>query len=123
VYFDSVQAEEAVSDFGWWAEHVKEEAMKVQRKHGAVETYEVLEESTNYYIIKGSATFVHVVSKADYEPVQEWVDVTHECYASLINTTYRIYHRKNGGTWIGDQYGYRVTNAGDLSKIKVEVKR
>ena len=54
----------------------KEEAMKVQRKCGAVETYEVLEESTNYYIIKGSATFVHVVSKADYEPVQEWSDVT-----------------------------------------------
>ena len=65
-----------MSDFGWWAEHVKEEAMKVQRKHGAVETYEVLEESTNYYIIKGSATFVHVVSKADYEPVQEWTDET-----------------------------------------------
>ena len=84
--------------------------------------YEVIEESPNYYIVYGTGGKV-AVSKADYEPVQEWVDVTHECYASLINTTYRIYHRKNGGTWIGDQYGYRVTNAGDLSKIKVEVKR
>ena len=49
--------------------------MKVQRKHLPNETYEVLEESPSYFIIKGTNTFGHVVPKADYEPVEEWVDV------------------------------------------------
>ena len=111
-----------MSDFGWWAEHVKEEAMKVRLRGNGYKEWKVLEESSTYYIVEGDFAPI-ALKKADYEPVQEWVDVTHECYASLIDHTYRIYHRKNGGTWIGDQYGYRVTNAGDLSKIKVEVKR
>ena len=42
--------------------------------------YEVVEESSNYYIVYGTGGKV-AVSKADYEPVQEWVDVTHECCA------------------------------------------
>ena len=40
--------------------------------------YEVVEESSNYYIVYGTGGKV-AVSKADYEPVQEWVDVTSEC--------------------------------------------
>lgn len=40
--------------------------------------YEVIEESSNYYIVYGTGGKV-AVSKADYEPVQEWVDVTKEC--------------------------------------------
>ena len=94
--------------------------MKVQRKHGAVETYEVLEESTNYYIIKGSATFVHVVSKADYKPVQEWVDVTHECTleagAHGAYCIYRLGYVVNPGNT-----AHRVTCKG--STFKVEVRK
>ncbi len=36
--------------------------------------YEVVEESSHYYIVYGTGGKV-AVSKADYEPVQEWVDV------------------------------------------------
>ena len=36
--------------------------------------YEVIEESSNYYIVYGTGGKI-AVSKADYEPVEEWVDV------------------------------------------------
>ena len=38
--------------------------------------YEVIEESSKYYIVYGTGGKI-AVSKADYEPVEEWVDVTH----------------------------------------------
>jgi len=36
--------------------------------------YEVIEESASYYIVYGTGGKV-AVRKADYEPVEEWVDV------------------------------------------------
>lgn len=96
--------------------------MKVQRRCDPKKVYEVLNESPTHYII-GRGCYDIALRKTDYEPVQEWVDVTRECYASLIDNTYRIYHRMgDSGKWVGDQHGYRITNANDLSKIKVERK-
>ena len=82
--------------------------MKVQRRCNPKEVYEVLNESPTHYIIDRGYNDI-ALRKADYEPVQEWVDVTRECHATLIDNTYRIYHRVDG-----------VTDANDLSKIKVE---
>lgn len=49
--------------------------MKVQAKLLCdVYQYEVIEESASYYIVHGTGGKV-AVSKADYEPVEEWVDV------------------------------------------------
>lgn len=94
--------------------------MKVQRKHLPNETYEMLEESPNYFIIKSTNTFVHVVPKADYEPVEEWVDVTHECTLEASATgaycIYRLGYAVNPGNT-----AHRVTCEG--STFKVEVKR
>jgi hypothetical protein len=58
-------------------QQVKEEAMKVQAKKLLSDhyQYEVVEESSNYYIVYGTGGKV-AVSKADYEPVREWDDVT-----------------------------------------------
>ena len=56
-------------------QQAKGEAMKVQAKLLSDHyQYEVVEESSNYYIVYGTGGKV-AVSKADYEPVQEWVDV------------------------------------------------
>ena len=94
--------------------------MKVRLRGNGYKDWKVLEESSAYYIVEGDFAPL-ALKKLEYEPVQEWVDVTRECHATLIDNTYRIYHRVDGtGTWIGDQYGYRVTDANDLSKIKVE---
>ena len=57
-------------------QQAKEEAMKVQAKLLSDRyQYEVVEESSNYYIVYGTGGKV-AVSKADYEPVQEWSDET-----------------------------------------------
>ena len=82
--------------------------------------YTVVEESPNYYIARDSVGFLINLHKSEYEPVREWVDVTHECEMRLIGETYRIYH---GGTWLGDASRYRVKNPNNLSKVRVEVKR
>lgn len=53
--------------------------MKVQRKHNGVGSvqFEVVEETPKFYILHGVCLGEYVaVSKADYEPVQEWDDVT-----------------------------------------------
>ena len=98
--------------------------MRVASKYSLNGPYTVLDESPKYYIVWDAVGHSIALDKQEWEPVPEWVDVTSECYASLIDNTYRIYHRKGGdGKWIGDQFGYRVTNANDLSRIKVEVKR
>ena len=77
-----------MSDFGWWGEYTKEEAMKVQRKVSAGVQYEVIEEAPSYYIVK-DILGTGVVPKTDYEPVQEWVNVTHEC--TLLEDMYGRY--------------------------------
>ena len=95
--------------------------MKVVKKCDGRSEHNVLDESTDYYLC-GERQGMHpyLLAKKDYEPVEEWVDVTHECNMLLIGETYRVYH---AGTWIGDPDKYRVSNATSLSKVKVEVKR
>ena len=95
--------------------------MKVVKKCDGMSEHNVLDESTDYYLC-GERQGMHpyLLAKKDYEPVEEWVDVTHECNMLLIGETYRVYH---AGTWIGDPDKYRVSNATSLSKVKVEVKR
>lgn len=77
--------------------------MKVRNKENSNFNHEVIEESPNYYIVKG-AYETAVVSKTHYEPVptERWVDVTAACrYAPDI-----LYHRS---TWIADLLpGYRL---------------
>lgn len=94
--------------------------MKVRRKVNPYREWIVKEESTSFYIAYDGDSDPMALPKADYEPVEEWVDVTHECNMLLIGETYRVYH---AGTWIGDPDKYRVSNATSLSKVKVEVKR
>ena len=51
--------------------------MKVRPKQGQV-CYEVVEESSSYYILQDpyiTNKCVFVAAKKDYEPVEEWVDV------------------------------------------------
>ena len=54
--------------------------MKVQRKCNPFRTWEVIEESPNHYIVSDGSPrgegLAYCMPKADYEPVQEWVDVT-----------------------------------------------
>ncbi len=103
--------------------------MKVHAKAPcASNLYEVVEETANYYLVKDSmgCNAVKALSKADYKPVQEWVDVTRECYAIPMDSSYKIYHRTSpgcGGSWIGDTNKYRVTGADSLATIKVEAKK
>ena len=94
--------------------------MKVRRKVNPYREWIVKEESTSFYITYDVDSDPMALPKADYEPVEEWVDVTDECNMLLIGETYRVYH---AGTWIGDPDKYRVSNATSLSKVKVEVKR
>ena len=94
--------------------------MKVQAKLLCdVYQYEVIEESASYYIVHGTGGKV-AVSKADYEPVEEWVDVTHECTLEASATgaycIYRLGYVVNPGNT-----AHRVTCEG--STFKVEVKR
>lgn len=94
--------------------------MKVRRKVNPYREWIVKEESTSFYITYDDDSDPMALPKADYEPVEEWVDVTHECNMLLIGETYRVYH---AGTWIGDPDKYRVSNATSLAKVTVEVKR
>ena len=51
--------------------------MKVQAKSPCSSPmYVVVEESPNYYIAKDSNGFLINLRKSEYEPVQEWNDVT-----------------------------------------------
>ena len=97
--------------------------MKVQAKSPCSSPmYVVVEESPNYYIAKDSNGFLINLRKSDYEPVQEWVDVTHECHL----------HKDNGGyIWFG--YNKQVCGhyknpntriiVNNLGEIRVEVKK
>ena len=64
-----------VSPNEMYKQPVKEEAMKVQRRCDPKEVYEVMEESATHYIIDRGCNDI-ALRKKDYEPVEEWVDVT-----------------------------------------------
>ena len=51
--------------------------MKVQPRIKAItgKEWEVVDEAKAFYIVKDPAGFMRVLNKADYEPVEEWVDV------------------------------------------------
>ena len=52
--------------------------MKVTAKKPCVSAvYEVVDEGSRYYTAKDGCGFLVALPKADYEPVEEWVDVTH----------------------------------------------
>ena len=101
-------------------QQAKEEAMKVQAKLLSDHyQYEVVEESSHYYIVYGFGGKV-AVSKADYEPVQEWVDVTKYC--NLLEDAYgrySLFHHTRGIR--ADDPLYLVTR--QSGSYKVEVKR
>ena len=95
--------------------------MKVTaKKPGASAVYEVVDEGSRYYTAKDGCWFLVALAKADYEPVQEWVDVTHECTLEASATgaycIYRLGYVVNPGNT-----AHRVTCEG--STFKVEVKR
>ena len=83
-----------MSDFGWWAEQAKEEAMKVTAKKPCVSgEYKVVEETERFYIVYGDTIGGYTaLPKCDYEPVQEWVDVTHECTITNKGSRQMIMH-------------------------------
>ena len=67
--------------------------------------YEVVEESSNYYIVYGTGGKV-AVSKTDYEPVQEWVDVT----KSLLEDGHGRYSLFHKMVTLAEGFnGYKVT--------------
>lgn len=52
--------------------------MKVQHRSKDIIgiEWEAVDEAKAYYIVKDPAGFLRVLDKKDYEPVEEWVDVT-----------------------------------------------
>jgi hypothetical protein len=65
------------------------------KKPGASAVYEVVDEGSRYYTAKGEFGFLIVLAKADYEPVEEWVDVTHmrdgvSAKEALRSTAFRL---------------------------------
>ena len=94
--------------------------MKVRRKVNPYREWIVKEESTSFYIAYDGDSDPMALPKADYEPVQEWEDVTHECTLEASATgaycIYRLGYVVNPGNT-----AHRVTCEG--STFKVEVKR
>ena len=89
-----------MSDFGWWAEQAKEEAMKVRCKGFGINTpveWTVVEESSRYYIVKSDSTLgLACLDKAYYEPVQEWVPVYTFEMCGMKDKEIRARHSGNG---------------------------
>ena len=93
--------------------------MKVQRRCDPKEVYEVMEESATHYIIDRGCNDI-ALRKKDYEPVEEWKDVTHECtLKASVTGVYCIY--RLGYVVNPSNTAHRVTCKG--STFKVEVKR
>ena len=99
--------------------------MKVTAKKPCVSgEYKVVEETERFYIVYGDTIGGYTaLPKCDYEPVQEWVDVTHEASQSWSGascSTFTTEHISHSGTRLCDIYhqkGYRVS-------VKIEkVKR
>lgn len=60
------------------------------------------------------------LKKLEYEPVQEWVDVTNQCHLEWTGgRTFELYHN---GHCVDEAKGYRVTRH-CLKDIKVERKK
>ena len=96
--------------------------MKVQHRSKDVIgiEWEVVDEAKAYYIVKAAAGFRRVLAKKDYELVEEWEDVTHECTLEASATgAYCIY--RLGYVVNPSNTAHRVTCKG--STFKVEVKR
>lgn len=96
--------------------------MKVRLRGNGYKDWKVLEESSAYYIVEGDFAPL-ALKKLEYEPVQEWVDVTHEASQSWSGascSTFTTEHISHSGTRLCDIYhqkGYRVS-------VKIEkVKR
>ena len=95
--------------------------MKVRRKVNPYREWIVKEESTSFYITYDDDSDPMALPKADYEPVEEWVDVTHECTIETdCHGRYSLFH-KNKAVFV-DDCKYRVTPNGAVV-YKVEVKR
>ena len=94
--------------------------MKVRRKVNPYREWIVKEESTSFYIAYDGDSDPMALPKADYEPVEEFEDVTHECtLKASVTGVYCIYRR--GYVVNPSNTAHRVTCKG--STFKVEVKR
>ena len=95
--------------------------MKVTAKKPCVSgEYKVVEETERFYIVYGDTIGGYTaLPKCDYEPVQEWVDVTSECHLEWTGgPTFELYHK---GNYV-NLNNYRIVR-NCLNGIKVEVKR
>lgn len=96
--------------------------MKVRAKEPcASASYEVAEETDRFYIVYiGPIIGYKALPKEDFEPVQEWVDVTKYC--NLLEDGYGRYSLFHHTCAIqANDPLYRVTRQG--GSYKVEVKR
>ena len=97
--------------------------MKVQHRSKDIIgiEWEAVDEAKAYYIVKDPAGFLQVLDKKDYEPVEEWVDVTAQCTIETdCHGRYSLFH-KNKAVFV-DDCKYRVTPNGAVV-YKVERKR
>ena len=102
-------------------QQAKEEAMKVVSKYGLNGPYTVLDESTKYYIVRDAAGHSIALDKQKWEPVQEWVNVTHEC--TLLEDMYGRYSLFHNGCAVeASNKRYKVTRNGCVT-YKVEAQK
>lgn len=84
-----------VSPNEMYKQPVKEEAMKVQHKGGHAQ-YDVIEESSNFYVAANDfGRDTVALSKKDYEPVEEFEDVSNiyngdEAMGVLHSSLYKL---------------------------------
>ena len=86
-----------VSPNEMYEQPAKEEAMKVQLrvKSTSCTEWEVVDEAKAYYIVKDHAGYLRVLDKADYEPVEEFEDVSNiyngdEAMGVLHSSLYKL---------------------------------
>ena len=97
--------------------------MKVTAKKPCVSgEYKVVEETERFYIVYGDTIGGYTaLPKCDYEPVQEWVDVTHEC--TLLKDGYGRYSLFHNGCAVeASNKRYKVTRNGCVT-YKVEAQK
>lgn len=92
--------------------------MKVTAKKPCVsDDFEVVDQSTQYYIAKDACGFVVVLDKTEYEPVPDWEDVTKDCL--LLGDDYGRYNLSHYGCAIpANDPQYRVTIQGNSFKVE-----
>lgn len=96
--------------------------MKVQRKVSPHREWDVVEQSRSFYIVSdGSPNGEgphYTLSKAEYEPVQGWVDVSYECtLEASAHGAYSIY--RLGYLIQTSNTRHRVTCTGSTFKVEV----